>query len=78
MGAGYEFAVPSATTPRLPARTKNLGQLYFNHHFDQLSRRTPPAIVSRERREKPRSPLSAPATAPTTNLQFRRSLRLSV
>ena len=56
---GYEFVVPSAKNSATARRNENLGQLYFNHHFDQLSRRTPPAIVSRERREKPGSALVA-------------------
>jgi hypothetical protein len=43
-----------------------VGQLTLNRPFDQLPPRTPPAIVSRERREKPGSPPSSPATAPTT------------
>jgi len=32
-----------------------IGQLHLNRHSVQLSPRTPPAIVSRERREKPGS-----------------------
>src|SRR5579859_166167 len=42
------------------------GQLHLNRHSVQLSSRTPPAIVSRERREKPGSPPSSPATTPST------------
>jgi hypothetical protein len=41
--------------------SKNFGQLYLNRHFDQLSQRTPPAIVSREHRT---SALNRPQRCP--------------
>src|SRR5579863_104334 len=59
-------------------RSRYVGQLTLNRPSDQLPLRTPPAIVSREHREKPGSPPSSPANDPTTDFQFRLSIRLTV
>src|SRR5579864_9158965 len=56
--------IPAADSERLDS--KNLVQLHLNRTFDQLSSRTPPAIVSRERRAALAQPPSSPATSPTT------------
>jgi hypothetical protein len=50
----------------MPRQQRNPGHLYLNRSSDQLSRRTPPAIVNRERRKKPDSPPSSPATTPSS------------
>jgi hypothetical protein len=50
----------------LLTRLQNLVQLHLNRTFDQLSPRTPPAIVSRERRAAHASPPPSPSTTPTT------------
>jgi len=66
----------SITTRHTFRHEKIPGQLYVNRHFDQLSRSTPPAIVSRERRAAPAPPPSSPATTPPT-IPIRRALPTS-
>jgi hypothetical protein len=61
------------TKPNHLARLQNPGHLHLNRHSVQLSPRTPPAMVSRERRAALDSPPSSPATPPST-LPLRRAL----
>src|ERR1700681_3167192 len=76
--AGFLNLLFPARELRTCSREEKLGQLYFNHHPGQLSRRTPPAIVSRERRATLDSSPSSHAPAPSTVNKKRKPIASSL